>query len=55
MGRKLRNFLRGVAVLIAVIAVLLEMGIVEILNVGQAQSFWILLISFGVILIASRA
>ncbi|MFW5760392.1 MAG: twin-arginine translocation signal domain-containing protein [Cyclobacteriaceae bacterium] len=53
MGRKFRNFLKGIAVLVATVAVLLEMDILNLPGLA-IYSFWILVISFAVVLIASR-
>lgn len=53
MSRKTRSLVKGSAVIIAGIAVLLYMGILNIPALA-GYSFWILLIGFGLVLLVSR-
>jgi hypothetical protein len=53
MNRKTRSMTKGIAVVIAGIGALLEMGILNIPAMA-VYSFWILLMAFGLVLLVSR-
>ena len=53
MGRKMRNLFKGIAVIIAAVAVLLEMDILNLPDLAPF-SFWIMVIAFALMMLASR-
>jgi hypothetical protein len=53
MSNKTRSILKGIAVVLVLLAVLMHMGTVSIPALAVYR-FWIVVISFGVVLITSR-
>jgi len=53
MSNKTRSLLKGIAVLIVLMAVLMEMSVV-IIPFLAIYKFWIVVIAFGLVLITSR-
>lgn len=53
MSNKTRSILKAIAVIVVLIAVLMELDIVSIRSVNP-YSFWMAVISFGVLLISSK-
>lgn len=53
MSNKTRSVLKGIAVVLVLLAVLMHLGYVNIPSIN-AWRFWIVVISFGVLLITSK-
>lgn len=53
MSNKTRSFLKAFAVILVLLAVLMQLSIVIIPSVA-AYKFWIVVIAFGLVLITSR-
>lgn len=53
MSRKTRSLIKGTSVIIAGVAVLLHMDILNVPSIA-GYDFWILLIAFGLTLLVSR-
>lgn len=53
MSNRTRSILKAIAVIVVLIAVLMELDIVAIRSVNP-YSFWMVVISFGILLISSK-
>lgn len=53
MNNKTRSMLKALAVIVVLVAVLLETGILNLPSLLR-YSFWMVVVSFGVLLISSR-
>ena len=53
MSRKNKNLLKGISVLIVLLAVLMQLGYVSIVFLN-AYKFWMLVIAYALLLVSSR-
>lgn len=53
MGKKTRSVLRAIAVVLVLLAVLLEVGVLVLPSLS-ALRFWMVVIAFGLMLVVSR-
>ena len=53
MSNKTRNLVKGIAVLLVILAVLMDRGFVRIPAI-EVYNFWIVVVAFGMMLFASR-
>ncbi len=53
MSNKTRSTIKGVAVLLVLLAVLMQLGIISIAGL-QAYRFWMVVMGFGLVVMVSR-